>query len=79
MPNDKMPKKQLRYPFKRQSHRHAHGRTSNEVVWFTGAQEESLRVFFGHFLIVHLAWGFDMDVYLGFTPPEALVRSNCCP
>ncbi|MFZ0451005.1 MAG: hypothetical protein WAL98_17350 [Desulfatiglandaceae bacterium] len=53
--------------------------TFNEVALFTGAQEESLRVFFGHFLIVHLARGSDMDVYLGFTPPEALVRSNCCP
>ncbi len=50
--------------------------TSNEVVLFTGVQEEKLRVFLGYFLIVHLAQGFDMDDYLGFTPPEALALSN---
>jgi len=44
--------------------------TSNEVVLFTGSQEESLRFFFEHFLIVHLAPNTDMDGYLGFTPPK---------
>jgi hypothetical protein len=53
--------------------------TSNEVVSFTGDQEESLRVFFGRFLIVHLAQGSNMDGYLGFTPPEALALSNRYP
>jgi len=53
--------------------------TSNEVVSFTGAQEESLRVFFGRFLIVHLAQGSDMDGYLGLTPPEAQAHSNGYP
>jgi len=52
------------------NHHRAHGRTSSEVILFTGAQEESLRVFFGHFLIVHLAQGFDMDGYLGFRPQK---------
>jgi len=49
--------------------------TSNEVVSFTGVQEESLRVFFGRFLIVHLAPNSDMDGYLGFNPlkPYALL------
>jgi hypothetical protein len=49
---------------------------SNEVVLFTGAQEENLRVFFRHFLIVDLAPDADMDGYLGFTPPEALALTN---
>ncbi len=44
--------------------------TSNEVVSFPRAQEENLRVFFGCFLIVHLAPDADMDGYLRFTPPK---------
>jgi hypothetical protein len=51
-------------------------RTSKEGILFTGTQEENLRVFFGPFLIVHLAQGSDMDGYLGFRPPEALALSN---
>jgi len=41
--------------------------------------EENLRVFFGRFLIVHLAPNPDMDDYLGFTPPETLALSNGYP
>jgi len=52
------------------NHHRAHGRTSSEVILFIGAQEESLRLFFGHFLIVHLAPGSEMDGYLGFRPPK---------
>jgi hypothetical protein len=44
-------------------------RTSNAVVLFTGPQEENLKVFFGRFLIVHLAVNCDMDDYLGFRLP----------
>ncbi|MFZ0448691.1 MAG: hypothetical protein WAL98_05550 [Desulfatiglandaceae bacterium] len=47
-------------------------RTSKEVVLFIGAQEEDLRVFFGPFLIVHLAPNSDMADYLGFTSPKDL-------
>jgi hypothetical protein len=54
-------------------------RTPNEVVLFTGAQEESLRVFFTRFLIGHLAPNFDMDAHLGLMPPQALALSNGCP
>ncbi|MFZ0449912.1 MAG: hypothetical protein WAL98_11780 [Desulfatiglandaceae bacterium] len=48
----------------------------NEIVSFTGAQGENLKLFFGHFLIVHLASNSGMDGYLGYTPPEALALSN---
>ncbi|MFZ0448607.1 MAG: hypothetical protein WAL98_05130 [Desulfatiglandaceae bacterium] len=41
--------------------------------------EENLRVFFGRFLIVHLAQNPDMDDCSGFTPPEPLALSNGCP
>ncbi|MFZ0451985.1 MAG: hypothetical protein WAL98_22360 [Desulfatiglandaceae bacterium] len=34
------------------------------------SQEEGLRVFFRPFLIVQLGTGFDMDGYLGVTPPK---------
>ncbi len=44
---------------------------SKEVVSVTRAQAENLTVFFGCFLMVHLAPDADMDGYLGFTPPEA--------
>jgi len=53
--------------------------SSNEAVLFTGVQEESLRVFFGRFLIGHFATNPDMDDYLGFTPPKALALCNGCP
>jgi hypothetical protein len=36
------------------------------------ADEPSVRIFFGRFLMVHLAQGFHMDGYLGFTSPETL-------
>jgi hypothetical protein len=45
---------------------------SNEV-------DENLRVFFGHFLIVHLAPNPDMDDYSGFTPPEPSALSMGYP
>jgi hypothetical protein len=41
--------------------------------------EEELRVFFGRFLIGHLATDHDMDGYLGFTPPETLALHNSYP
>ncbi|MFZ0452079.1 MAG: hypothetical protein WAL98_22830 [Desulfatiglandaceae bacterium] len=44
--------------------------TSNEVVSPAGVKEPGVRVFFGPFLIVHLAPNTDMDGYLGFTPPK---------
>jgi hypothetical protein len=53
-------------------------RTSDEVVLFTGVQEEDWRVFFRCFLIGHLASNPDMDGYLEFTPPVALALSNEC-
>jgi hypothetical protein len=53
--------------------------TSKEVDLLTGAQEEELRVFFGRFLIVHLATNPEMDGYLGSTPPEVPALSHGYP
>jgi uncharacterized protein YfaT (DUF1175 family) len=50
-----------------------------EVVQFCGVQDENLRVFFGRFLIGHLAPTPDTDDQLGFTPPEPLALSDGYP
>jgi len=44
--------------------------SSNQVAFLPGSKEADLRIFFMCFLIVHLAQGFYMDDYLGFTPPK---------
>jgi len=44
--------------------------TSNEVFFSAEVNEPGVRLFFGYFLIVHLAIDADMDDYLGFTSPN---------
>ncbi|MFZ0451679.1 MAG: hypothetical protein WAL98_20775 [Desulfatiglandaceae bacterium] len=44
--------------------------TSNEVISSAEVNEPGMRLFFGPFLIVHLAQDTDMDDYLGFMSPN---------
>jgi hypothetical protein len=52
---------------------------ASETSRSPGSHEENLRLFFGRFLIGHLATNPDMDGYLGFMSPEALALSHGYP